>query len=56
MKQGTKRHILMLKLKLLGIIGKNFDKAEALRKSGLFRKYGGGGGTGILWLFLLTRT
>lgn len=43
MKNKTKRHIVMAKLFILTLLGKNFSKAEVLRKSGLFKKYGGGG-------------
>ncbi len=39
----SKRTRLMIKLKLLSIMGKNHSKAGVLRKSGLFKSYGSGG-------------
>ncbi len=38
-----KRTLLMIKLKLYSILGKNFEKADLVRKSGLFKSYGYGG-------------
>lgn len=43
MKNKTKRHLVMLRLKMLSILGKNNKKADVLRRSGLFKNYGSGG-------------
>lgn len=43
MKATTKRRLLMLRLQLMTIFGQNFKKADMLRKSGIFSKYGDGG-------------
>ena len=37
------RKITMLKLWIYTILGKNHKKAEIVRKSNLFKKFGGGG-------------
>ncbi len=39
----SKRTHLMIKLKLYSFLGKNHDKADLCRKSGLFKTYGSGG-------------
>ncbi len=39
-----KKRILLLKLFLLTVLGKNHSKADAVRKSNLFKTYGGGTG------------
>ena len=39
----NKRTKIMIRLKILSVLGKNFNKAEVLRKSGLFKNYGTGG-------------
>jgi hypothetical protein len=39
----NKRTWIMLKLKLMSVMGKNHEKANLLRKSGLFKSYGKGG-------------
>ena len=39
----SKRTLLMLKLKLYSLLGKNHEKANLVRKSGLFKSYGDGG-------------
>ena len=40
MKQQIKLHIVMLKLRALGIFGRNFEKEKVLRESGLYKNYG----------------
>lgn len=47
-KRGLKRKVVMVQLRVLGMLGMHEKKAQVLRNSGLFKKYGGGGGTGIL--------
>jgi acetyltransferase-like isoleucine patch superfamily enzyme len=42
-KMISKRTRLIMKLKLLSILGKNHSKARLIRNSGLFKKYGNGG-------------
>lgn len=37
---NIKRMIIIAKLYLLAVVGKNYKKADVLRKSGLFAKYG----------------
>ena len=44
-KRGLKRKVVMVQLRVLGLHEK---KAQVVRKSGLVKQYGGGGGTGIL--------
>ena len=39
----NKRMRVMIRLKVLSLLGKNHSKAGVLRKSGLFKKYGQGG-------------
>jgi UDP-3-O-[3-hydroxymyristoyl] glucosamine N-acyltransferase len=39
----NKRSMVLIKLKIMSILGKNHGKAEFLRKSGLFKHYGTGG-------------
>ncbi len=39
----SKRTLLMLKLKLYSLLGKNHEKVNLVRKSGLFKSYGEGG-------------
>lgn len=36
----TRRMRVMIKLKLLSLLGKNHNKADVLRRSGLFKKFG----------------
>lgn len=48
-KRGLKRKVVMVQLRVLGMLGMHEKKAQVLRNSGLFKKYGGGGGgIGIL--------
>lgn len=42
MKQRTKRHIVMFKLEVLGLLGRNSEKTKILREPGLFKNFGGG--------------
>ena len=43
-KRGLKRKVVMVQLRVLGMLGMHEKKAQVLRNSGLFKKYGGGGG------------
>ena len=47
-KRGLKRKVVMVQLRVLGMRGMLEKTAHDLRNSGLSKKYGGGGGTGIL--------
>lgn len=42
-KRGLKRKVVMVQLRVLGMLGMHEKKAQVLRNSGLFKKYGGGG-------------
>ena len=39
----NKRSKILIKLKIMSVLGKNHGKADVLRKSGLFKHYGSGG-------------
>lgn len=41
-KRGLKRKVVMVQLRVLGMLGMHEKKAQVLRNSGLFKKYGGG--------------
>lgn len=44
-KRGLKRKVVMVQLRvlgMLGMLGMHEKKAQVLRNSGLFKKYGGG--------------
>ena len=40
---NLRRLVLMGRLFLMGIVGKNNKKADIIRKSGMFAQFGGGG-------------
>lgn len=40
-KRGLKRKVVMVQLRVLGMLGMHEKKAQVLRNSGLFKKYGG---------------
>ena len=42
-KRGLKRKVVMVQLRVLGMLGMHEKKAQVLRNSGLFKKYGVGG-------------
>lgn len=40
-RRGLKRKVVMVQLRVLGMLGMHEKKAQVLRNSGLFKKYGG---------------
>ena len=42
-RRGLKRKVVMVQLRVLGMLGMHEKKAQVLRNSGLFKKYGGEG-------------
>ena len=46
----NKRSRVLIKLKIMSVLGKNHEKAKVLRKSGLFKHYGTGGNWHPDWI------